>query len=105
MRGSKGRWGREKSRRRSWRKGRRKSRRRRGRKNNMERGGGGRRNISMRKGIKSMRMRRRKTGHSCITKSQHFSLTFKQRALWKLEQNIRAIYCYQNLYLILVHGQ
>ena len=46
---------------------------------------GGRRNISMRRGIKSMRIRRRKNVHGCITKSEHFSFTFKQKALLKLK--------------------
>ena len=41
--------------------------------------------------IESMRRRKRKTVHDCITKSQYFSLTFKQRALWKLTQNIMAM--------------
>ena len=36
--------------------------------------------------------------------STFFINIFKQKALWKIEQNIRAIYWYQNLYLILVHG-
>ena len=63
-------------------KGRRKSTKGRGRKNCRERG--------RRRSIESMRRRKRVTVHDCITKSQHFSLTFKQRAFWKLKQNIRA---------------
>ena len=45
----------------------------------------------MRRSIENMRRRKRKQVHDCIKKSQHFLLTFKQRALAKLKQNIRAI--------------
>ena len=85
---------------------RRKSRRRMGRTNSRVTGSrkSSMRRRNNRRSIESMRRRKRKTVHDCIAKSQHFSLTSKQKALWKLEQNIKAIYCYQNLYLILVHG-
>ena len=71
----------------------------------------GRRNGSIRRknnrrSIESIRRKKRKNVRGCITKSQHFLLTTKQlMSLWNIAQNVSTVYCYQNLYLILLHGR